>query len=184
MQEEWRPIKGYEGYYEVSNLGKVRSCERTIINHRKEGITKSRIKEKIMTNLNHNGGYYFVVLSKERNIKRQLLHRIVAMAFLPNPDNLPEVNHKDGNKKNNCVDNLEWVTRTENAIHAWEHGLNSWQKRVIMMKDGVAIKEFRSATEAARQLGVKTASAISNVACGNRKHAYGYEWKFKEKEPE
>ena len=110
MMEEWRAVPGYEGLYEVSNTGNI----------------KSLIKNKIIKYFINKKGYRLVSLSKNGIIKKFSVHRLVAQAFIPNPDNLPQVNHKDEDKTNNNVDNLEWCDakyntnyghRTENAIN-------------------------------------------------------------------
>ena len=107
MIEEWRTIVGYEGQYEVSSYGRVRSLDRY---DRMNRFWKGRI-----LNLHTGtGGYLFVGLSSNGNEKNYLVHRMVAQAFIPNPDNLPQVNHKDEDKTNNNVDNLEWCDREYN----------------------------------------------------------------------
>lgn len=120
MEEIWRDIEGYEGHYQVSNLGRVKSLER-YMNGRNGG--KSLLKERILKPIKNNRGYLNVNLSKNRKRKNANIHRLVAKAFIPNPDNKPEVNHVDTNKKNNRADNLEWATTKENIRHAWEKGL-------------------------------------------------------------
>ena len=111
--ENWKDIKGFEGYYQISTLGRVKSLERYI--QCKNCIRY--IPEKIRS-LGKCWLYPFVSLSKNGKVIVENVHRLVAEAFIPNPDNLPQVNHKDGNKFNNCVENLEWVTCSENVIHA------------------------------------------------------------------
>ena len=104
--EEWKSIPGYEGIYEVSNLGRVRSVERC-----------DRFNRKIVSKIlkpNYVSGYLRVGMYKNKTFKYYLIHRLVAQAFLPNPDNLPQVNHKDEDKSNNRVDNLEWCDRSYN----------------------------------------------------------------------
>ena len=108
--EEWRDIEGYEGLYQVSNLGRVKSLARVVI--RSDGKPNT-VNEKILK-YGMNRGYCAVVLCKDGKKKMYKVHRLVAMAFLRNPHNLPEVNHKDEDKKNNCVDNLEWCTSLYN----------------------------------------------------------------------
>lgn len=111
MEEQWKDIKGYEGLYEVSNLGNVRSLDRTV--KRGQGYT---IKEgRVLTPFyEEKKGYYQVVLAKDGKAKTYRVHRLVAVAFLENPNNYTDVNHKDEVKTNNNVDNLEWCTRKYN----------------------------------------------------------------------
>lgn len=106
-EEIWRSIDGYEGLYEVSNTGLIRSLDRFVGN-------RNRIKGKILSIRIEKDGYCSVALSKDGKIKRYKIHRLVAQAFIPNPEGLPQVNHKDENKTNNNVDNLEWCTSKYN----------------------------------------------------------------------
>jgi len=112
MIEEWKDIKGYEGYYQVSNLGRVRSMPRTI--HRKK-FGNVYVKCHILKST-ESFGYKYVSLCKGSQ-KRLRIHRLVAEAFIPNPDNLPQVNHKDEDKSNNRADNLEWCTQEYNQSY-------------------------------------------------------------------
>ena len=114
--------------------------------------------------------YLAVALSKDGNTERVSLHRIVAQAFLPNPDNLPEVNHKDKNKMNNRVDNLEWCDRQYNIEY-------SKAKRITQYYDGEKIAEYKSISVASRMTGIGRTS-INNVLCGWSETAGGYEWKY------
>ena len=125
MKEEWRPVKGFEGLYEVSNLGRVRSLDRkyTISRERYHGgINK---KGKIITGYKGEKHYCQVCLFREGKKSYAQIHRMVAEAFIPNPENKRQVNHKDGIKQNNVVTNLEWVTPSENILHSFEAGLNT-----------------------------------------------------------
>ena len=119
-------VKGYEGQYFVSPAGNVYS------------IRTGKLKP-----WKHNGKepYFMVSLSKGGKVKKVLVHRLVAEAFIPNPDNLPQVNHKDGNVQNNAVWNLEWVTNAENTIHAYENQLR--KRRVIYVSNGDRIFTLR-----------------------------------------
>ena len=140
MEEEWRPVKGYEGLYEVSNMGRVKSLHRSKAIILKQGMA-------------HNG-YMKVGLCKNGTYNTKQVHRLVATAFIRNPNNYPEVNHKDCNKKNNTVDNLEWCTRGYNVRHACRNGRingNPQKKSVILYK---RYGEYKSITEAAKALGV------------------------------
>lgn len=119
MEEIWRDIKGYEGYYQVSNLGRVRSLDRYIVNKKGE---RKHFTERYLTQVSRRD-YLGVTLSKNDKSKMFSTHILVAKAFIANPENKPEVNHIDGNKQNNKVDNLEWCTRSENELHAYKNGL-------------------------------------------------------------
>jgi hypothetical protein len=114
--EIWKDIKGYEGLYQVSNNARVKSVARF--------NGKMTVYEKIKKQSTGSSGYLFVMLYKENIGKNNSVHRLVAEAFIPNPDNKPQVNHIDGNKKNNQICNLEWCTRKENTQHAIRTGLN------------------------------------------------------------
>lgn len=127
MIEQWREVKGYEGFYAVSNIGSVKSLRRTIS---RVGGKPRTLPERMMTGSVKSNGYLHVSLRKpgELQLKRHV-HRLVAEAFLPLVAG-QEVNHIDGNKLNNCVSNLEWCTRAENMAHAWDSGLAPFQRRV------------------------------------------------------
>lgn len=120
MNEEWRPVVGYEGMYEVSNTGDVKSLPRKCPHSSGTGVR--RVPKRILTCTETEDGYAKVVLSKEGVHRDKLVHRLVAEAFIANPHSLPIVNHKDFNKKNNNVNNLEWCTQKDNVIHAIQGG--------------------------------------------------------------
>jgi hypothetical protein len=120
-KEIWKDIPGWEGYYQASNLGRIRSLDR-IVTHSLGG--DKMLKSMIMKQRLFKCGYYYVGLQKEGKTQKMCrVHRLIAKAFHPNPQNKPEVNHDDGNKLNNCEWNLEWATRKENAIHSHATGL-------------------------------------------------------------
>ena len=122
MEEIWKDIEGYEGIYQVSNFGRVKSCERIIQNSSTlSGI--QRIKERILINHIKGNGYHSVSLCVECRKHDFYIHRLVASIFIPNIENKNEVNHIDGNKSNNHVENLEWVTSKENVRHAFDKKL-------------------------------------------------------------
>lgn len=167
MKEIWKDIEGFEGLYQISNMGRVKSLERTAWN----GKGYYKIPEKILEGADNGTGYLKVGLCKDGEVEQPLVHRLVAQAFLPNPDNLPEVNHKDKNTKNNCVDNLEWCTRQYNVEY-------SNAKAVIgINKVSGLIVEIPSAIEAERTLGIKQ-SNITACCKGKRKSAGGYYWHY------
>lgn len=117
-EEIWLPIKGYEGLYEVSNYGSIKSVPTTVIS--KNGSLRKRKGRLLKTH--KRGRYMSKSLNKEGVSKAYTIHRLVALAFIPNPENKPHINHKDNNRYNNYVDNLEWVTQKENLQHAADQG--------------------------------------------------------------
>lgn len=131
LNEVWKPIKNYEGLYEVSNFGRVKSMPRLKINHGGKQLTK----EKILKGNDFNKGYLKVPLTDNNHVRKYfLIHRLVAEAFIinDNPKEKTDVNHIDGNKKNNCVNNLEWCTRSYNLHHAYENGLRPTVKELCI----------------------------------------------------
>lgn len=170
MTEIWRPIKGYENRYEVSNLGNVRS-----LNWRNKGEVKS------VTPKQHNRGYLHVLLYRGKECKSYLVHRLVAEAFIPCSGSQMTVNHIDENPTNNRVDNLEWCSLDEN-IHLYQinhpekvgRPENTTPVRQFT-KDGVFLKLWDSVAEIHRQLNY-SAWSISQCCNGKRKSAHGYMW--------
>ena len=133
MKKIWKDIKGYEGHYQVSNFGKVKSI-------------KFR-KNRILKNLKHTNGYFIVFLCKDGIIKGQLVHRLIIEHFILNPDNKPWTNHKNGIKTDNRISNLEWVTASENQFHSYKNGLHkihvgSGRGRVCKLNEK-QVKEIR-----------------------------------------
>ena len=119
MKEVWKDINGYEGYYQVSNLGRIKSLDRMTNNQYGEYFMKGRI---LKNSTIKDKGYCRVSLNNGNGKISKRVHRLVAEAFILNPKNKPEVNHKDGNKLNNCVSNLEWCTNKENIEHSIRTG--------------------------------------------------------------
>lgn len=167
MKEVWKDVVGYENKYKVSNLGRVYSIERN-------GTKGHFCKEKI------SYGYSKVCLVKKSKIKLCALHRLVAIAFIPNPNNYPQVNHIDGNKQNNNVDNLEWVTAKQNMEHAYKTGLKkAWSYRIAQIKDDKIIKMWENAVVASKETGIYIRSIYrsANFYHKNRK-AGGFKWTY------
>jgi hypothetical protein len=115
-KEIWKDIPDYEGYYQISNYGRVKSLSRFQWN----GFKKWKSKEKMLKYGIGTSGYYFIILCKNSITTNKMVHRIVGKVFIDNPLNKKEINHIDGNKLNNKFDNLEWLTPKENSRHFWE----------------------------------------------------------------
>ena len=167
--EVYKQIIGYEGLYEVSNLGNVKSLSND----------KTR-KEKLLSSGIDKDGYLQVGLYKNGKQKRYFIHRLVAQAFLPNPFNLPEVNHKDEDKSNNNVDNLEWCDRKYNVNYGTrtEKVVEKMSKQVAQYDlSGNLIAIWKSVSEIERQLGFVCGN-ISKCCLGKGKTSYGYIWKY------
>lgn len=138
LDEIWRDVPGFECFFEVSNLGNVCTCDKLLMSRGgKTMLIKGFLLSKNIRGGNRrSGGYHYVHLCARSVGRNYLVHRLVAMAFLPNPGNKREVNHKDGNPLNNHVDNLEWSTRKENARHAYDTGLMN-DKHLIKFTKGM-----------------------------------------------
>ena len=152
-REEWRDIKGYEGQYQVSNLGRVKSLDRiSAQNH--------HLKERIRKPETDKNGYKIVNLCKEGIVTLHKVHRLVGEAFIDNPDNKPQINHKDGCKCNNCVGNLEWVNSSENVIHAFRIGIKKpsrigyfWEKNPNCKLTDAQCEEIRNLSKNTNMTG-------------------------------
>lgn len=173
----WKSVVGYEGFYEVSDDGLVRSIDRHIVCRDGTVIFRKGKMLSIVENQHRDDGYCVVNLRKPGSSKTQSVHVLVANAFIPNPNHFPTVNHKDGNKKKNHVDNLEWATYGENNVHALHNGLRHPRGNpVAQLKDGILINKYKSMIEASRQTGISY-GMISHCIHGRSKSAGGYEWK-------
>lgn len=169
--EIWKDIPDTKGYIQISSQGRARS-----LLSGKPRILKTQADKK---------GYLRLRVTIEQRKMTFKMHRAVANAFIPNPNNLPQVNHKDGDKSNNSVDNLEWCTNRENALHAIKNGLwenvflasrlanESQKKPIVAYRDGVS-RYYKSVSEAERIIGTKHISAVLK---GKRTHAKG--WRFR-----
>ena len=160
IMREFRDIDGYEGLYKVSNYGEVYSVR----------------KGKNLSAGKSSSGYLTVGLCKNGKERSFRINRLVAKAFIPNPDSKAQVNHVDGNKLNNRVDNLEWCTPYENVHHSMEV-LGNNGKPIVCIETGVV---YRSINEAERETGIRS-TGIGKVCKGRRKTSGGLHWKYAEK---
>jgi hypothetical protein len=180
MNKEWREVPGYGGEYIVSNNGEVRSL---FCGHG----TRWKCGERTLTQGVDWKGYKKVTICKNGHTKRVFVHRLVAEAFLEKPQGKNIINHKDGNKQNNNVDNLEWCTDSENQIHSYRVLGNKkpkWLMDLLKEKSSKPVRcietgiEYPSISEAARSVGVKTDTHIGEVCRGEAHKASGYHWEF------
>ena len=195
MQEIWKDIEGYEGLYQVSNLGRIKSLQK--------GIKKEKIRKQFYKK---DSGYLLITLSKENKLHTYSVHRLVAKAFIPNPNNKEQVNHKNGIKDDNRVENLEWNTSSENIQHAYKTGLMDGaierlkvrikadekllkilkkysierRKKVVMFSlQGELLKKFNSLSEAACYFGNKNYRTSIGRCCNGKFKTYkGFKWKW------
>ena len=174
-KEEWRDIPGYEGLYQASNKGRIRSVPR-----KQEIMWKGKhvvkyVNGKIIKQSDQKCGYMMVWLSKDGKEKAHTVHRLIGYAFLENPENLSDINHKDGNKKNNCVDNLEWCSRSDNIKHRYAVLQKPGKCRpVICVETG---KRYDSIAKAAKSINGNR-RAISHAIRGFSKTSGGFHWKY------
>lgn len=185
MEEVWKDIRGYEGLYQVSNLGNVRS-----LNYGHRGITRNLVPKV------NNRGRPWVELAKDGRRKALLIYRLVAIEFIPNENNYPEVNHKDENVFNNRADNLEWCTRKYNIDYSFglhperrskvdrslhKTGRKNENRKNLKVEqldmDGNVIREWPNARSVFNSTGMSDWS-ISECCRGNRKKAYGFRWRY------
>ena len=180
----WKPICGYEGYYEVSDFGEVRGVDRIVYDTKgrfagKAHLVKGRVmKQTLALGKGRDDGYLVVNLHKDGVSDVVPVHLLVARNFLPNTNNLPTVNHIDGNKLNNNVTNLEWVTYSENNVHALRMGLRKPRGTPVAQytTDGELVAIYKSSYEATRQTGLSF-NNISHCLNGRARTAYGFVWK-------
>lgn len=167
MTEVWKDIQGYEGLYHVSNLGNVRNIK----------------IDRVLKPIKNKWGYLQVKLCKDCKLKNYSIHRLVAEAFIPNPYNLPCVNHKDEVKTNNCITNLEWCTHEYNTNYGTRNEriaktkINGKKSKTVLQlrMDGSLVRIWPSVSEVERQLGYSPGN-ISKCCIGEYHTAYNYKW--------
>ena len=198
VEEIWKDISGCNNY-QISNFGKVKSKQR---------IANNRLrKEKILKPSNNKKGYIQINIKDNNNCYKTFkIHRLVAEAFIPNPEHKEQVNHIDGNKRNNCVNNLEWCTQDENMAHSYKIGLRDKSKMAENMRQlgrnskgkqghhirnilqidketNKVLREWRCILDASKELNISNTS-IQNACTKRSKTAGGYKWKYKEDKDE
>lgn len=188
MNEVWKDIEGYEGLYQVSSEGRVRSCARKYLagNHHRS------VKDRILKLHVNTNGYIHISLRKEKGPMFFRVHRLVATAFIPNPYNKGDVNHKDGVRSNNKATNLEWATRSENLLHkhrilgrpgAQTGKTNTCRSIPVVKLDRTTnevLDKYPSCSEAARSMGLDVSCGrnIYSVIVNKQVTAYGFKWRL------
>lgn len=187
QNDRWKEIPGYEGYYKINTLGIVKGINRVI----KHSTGSDKVwKGKYILQSSNEAGYQMVSLAKQGKITQSLIHRLVAQTFIPNPENKPCVNHLNGIKSDNFIDNLAWCTYSENELHSYRVlGKKSVLNRLgkiphnakyvgMFNKDtGKLINTYRTATEAAKHIGGNQ-SRVSTNCRSEQPFCYGYNYKY------
>lgn len=186
-KEIWKDINGYEGYYQISNLGRIKAMKRKVSDRQTRN-------EKVKKCVLHRSGYMKCLLYKGNKYKSKLIHRLVAEAFIFNPENKPQVNHIDSNRTNNVVDNLEWCSSSENRIHGFVYGnikpyahwtgitgaKNPNSIPVVQYdKQGNFIAEFGALNEASLCTGINSRNIYKSMV-KKQSHAGGFVWMYKQ----
>ena len=184
MSEVWKPIKGYEGIYEVSSYGRVRSLERSISLRNQHGeyvrVEKGRIMAQKLQNTDRLQVSLRKVVNGKLTRKTFYVHRLVAQAFIPNPDGLETVNHKNEDHHDNRVENLEWMTREDNnkyGTHCERCGKSQRMSVEMLTEDGEHVAYFESMSEAAEKSGCPL-SSIHRCCYGRQESTNGYQFRF------
>lgn len=185
MGEIWKNIPNYIGYYQISNFGRVKSLTRKVKSSRSK-IEYRTVNERIIKSRIDKYGYETVILRKENTDKHFTIHRLIAICFIPNPENLPSINHIDENKLNNTVENLEWCTvKYNNSYNNRQEKINLSLREKVKGKEILQfdsewnlLQEFKSLRDMQRQTGFSRIQ-VKRVCNGLQEQSYGYFWKFK-----
>ena len=196
MEEIWKDIEGFEGFYQVSSLGRVRSLDRIVVNSR---YGYQSLKGRILRQHKNGDGYFHIGLNKDNHRKKYETHRLVAQTFIPNPENKAEVDHINTKRDDNRIENLRWATRKENqnnsltlkkrsdSMKGDKHPMygklgktNPNSKAIYQVSmDGNIIRKWNALSEAERQTGTDE-SSISRCCQGKLNAAGGYRWLYAE----
>ena len=187
MEEIWKSVNGYDGFYEVSNQGRVRSVNRFVMQVINGVQTKCLYKGRILKFTTDNSGYPMVTLSALGKIKTFRIHRLVADVFIENPESKKTVNHINAIKTDNRIENLEWATQLENNQHAINTGLGKRNtikgkvRRTAISQftlDGIWIADFNSIASASEKYGY-SCCCVGRCVSGKTKTSHGFLWKAK-----
>ena len=170
IEEIWKDIPGFEGFYEASNKGSIRSVSRIVRSGRGHRINPSVVLKPSIG----QWGYEQVSLRENGKKYNKRVNRLIAETFIPNPNNYPQVNHIDGNKTNNCVSNLEWCNSSQNMKHCFDNGLSRWKTKIRIVETGIV---YDSISECARSIGGYI-SLIQKCLNGKRKTHKGYHFEI------
>ena len=181
--EEWRPLVGYEGLYEISSLGRIRGLERKCDALFYGNPGKRYVPPKLLSQTYDKDGYLHIRLSKNGKRETYSVHRLVAKTFLQNPDNKPQVNHINGHKDDNRIENLEWCTASENVLHGYRTGLyktvHNAKPVAKLSDDGDIISVYESARKAEMEYHKENPNSanILRICAQGYGHCHGYGWK-------
>lgn len=174
MQEVWKEVPRYKGAYLISNLGNLKSARRYCYHGDKPWLVKERLLSKVVG----RSGYIEYQITYNKKHRSEKAHRLVAEAFIPNPLNKPQVNHIDGNKQNNCVENLEWCTGKENVYHAYHHGLVKNCKKIAQYDLSMKLIKVWGTTGDIEKAGIAERRHIHEACQGKRRQHHGYIWRY------
>lgn len=185
MEEIWKDIEGYEGLYQISNLGRIRSLDRVVVTKRN---TRTNLKGMLLKSTKDRDGYLQVVLSKQSKLTTVKVHRVVAKHFIDNPENKTQINHLNGVKNDNRVENINWCTNSENNKHAYDTNLKKprgkwisldWNAKKVEQYDlkNNFICSYDSIAKASNALGISKTS-ISRCCSGHSKTTIKYVFKY------